>query len=145
MLTVNDPVLFEVQADATLPERATVGSFGYDLAVFGDHIFLPHETKVIPTGLRLAQSLLTMAMLILPRSSLALNHGLIVANSPGLVDSDYTGPIGIVLYNLRDTAVQLVHGTRVAHAVFIQVCLPNVEQSDFVQRVERGGYGSTGL
>jgi len=84
-------------------------------------------------------------MLILPRSSLPLKYGLIVANAPGLIDADYTGEIGVIVHNVTDKYVNLESGTRIAQAVFVWLALPPViEVEDSDAREERGGFGSTG-
>ncbi len=83
-------------------------------------------------------------MLILPRSSLALKFGLILPNSPGLVDADYAGPIGILVHNLRDEPVTLSAGTRIAQAVFVRLEFPIMEEAEADPGRSRGGFGSTG-
>jgi dUTP pyrophosphatase len=137
-------------AAATLPARATTGSFGYDLATSGDETVGPRETRVLPCGWQLATDLPHdatggLAMLILPRSSLALKFGLILPNAPGLVDADYAGPIGILVHNLRDEAVHVPAGTRIAQAVFARLEFPVVaEAAEADPERTRGGFGSTG-
>jgi dUTP pyrophosphatase len=84
-------------------------------------------------------------MLVLPRSSLALKFGLILPNSPGLVDADYAGPIGILVHNLHDAPVRVPAGTRVAQAVFAELRFPRLTEEDAADpRRTRGGFGSTG-
>jgi dUTP pyrophosphatase len=84
-------------------------------------------------------------MLVLPRSSLGLKFGLILPNSPGLVDADYAGPIGILVHNLRDEPVTVPAGTRVAQAVFVELKFPRlIEGGAADPRRTRGGFGSTG-
>lgn len=134
---------------ATLPARATAGSFGYDLAIVAEETVGPRETRVLPSGFQLAVDLPHdadggLAMLILPRSSLALRHGLILPNAPGLVDADYAGPIGILVHNLRDEAVTLPAGTRIAQAVFARLAFPALTEADGDPSRTRGGFGSTG-
>ena len=132
--------------------RATRGSFGYDLAAVGPHTIPPHQTVVVPTGFKLASPLpkapsgeAGLAMLILPRSSLPIKYGLIVANAPGLIDADYTGEIGVIVHNITDKYVNLADGMRIAQALFVWVALPVVDEvADFEAREERGGFGSTG-
>lgn len=84
-------------------------------------------------------------MLILPRSSLSLKHGLILPNSPGLIDADYAGPIGIIVHNLRDTPSALAARTRIAQAVFVELRFPTLAETTAVDPTRtRGGFGSTG-
>jgi dUTP pyrophosphatase len=135
---------------ARLPARATTGSFGYDLATAQEETLGPRETRALPCGFQLAADLPYdarggLAMLILPRSSLALKFGLILPNSPGLVDADYAGPIGILVHNLRDEPVTLQAGTRIAQAVFARLEFPALaEVADADPARQRGGFGSTG-
>ncbi len=134
---------------ASLPARATSGSFGYDLATLDDHVIKARETTIIQTGMKLAADLPCerdegVAMLILPRSSLPIKYGLILPNSPGLIDADYGGEIGIIVHNLRDESVTLEAGTRIAQAVFARLLLPAVIESGDEFPRPRGGFGSTG-
>jgi len=147
MITID---LQRLAPSARIPVRATSGSFGYDLAIAHDEAIAPRETRVLPCGFKLARDLPHdasggLAMLILPRSSLALKFGLILPNSPGLVDADYAGPIGILVHNLRDEPVALPAGTRIAQAVFVRLEYPRLAESheDDPERT-RGGFGSTG-
>jgi dUTP pyrophosphatase len=131
------------------PVRATEGSFGYDLATSEDEVIGARETRVLPCGFKLATDLPHddaggLAMLIFPRSSLALKFGLILPNSPGLVDADYAGPIGILVHNLRDEAVTVAAGTRIAQAVFVRIEFPVLDEKDADPDRSRGGFGSTG-
>jgi dUTP pyrophosphatase len=146
-----DPIsLKKLDPAARLPARATSGSFGYDLAVLADETVGPRETRILATGLQLAHDLplgeaAGLAMLVLPRSSLGLKFGLILPNSPGLVDADYAGPIGILVHNLRDEPVTVPAGTRVAQAVFVELKFPRlIEGGAADPRRTRGGFGSTG-
>jgi len=142
--------LKRLAAGATLPARATSGSFGYDLAIVQEETVAPHETRVLPCGFQLAADLPHdpgggLAMMILPRSSLALAFGLILPNAPGLVDADYAGPIGILVHNLRDEPVTVPAGTRIAQAVFVRMEFPTVAEAEREDPLRtRGGFGSTG-
>ena len=135
---------------AKLPARATSGSYGFDLAVAQDETVGPRETRVLPAGFQLAVDLPHdasggLAMMVLPRSSLALMFGLILPNAPGLVDADYAGPIGILVHNLRDQPVSVPAGTRIAQAVFVRLEFPAVTEAEREDPSRtRGGFGSTG-
>lgn len=84
-------------------------------------------------------------MLVFPRSSLPLKYGLILPNSPGLIDADYSEQIGIIVHNLRDEEVRLDAGTRIAQAVFVRVEFPALDVTDQDDEGRtRGGFGSTG-
>lgn len=135
---------------ARMPERATDGSFGYDLATVQEETVAPRETKILACGFQLAHDLPLeeakgLALMVLPRSSLPLKHGLILPNSPGLIDADYAGPLGIIVHNLKDTPVTLPAGTRIAQAVFVEIKLPRLVETDAADPSRtRGGFGSTG-
>ena len=144
-----DTITLQCDTPASLPRRATDGAFGYDLATVADETIGPRETRILGTGLRLARDLPRsaeqgLAMLILPRSSLSLKHGLILPNSPGLIDADYAGPIGLLVHNLRDEPVALAAGTRIAQAVFVLVQFPTLAEGEADPSRRRGGFGSTG-
>jgi dUTP pyrophosphatase len=139
-----------LHAAGRLPARATSGSFGYDLATVQEEHLAPRETRILPAGFQLAQDLphdgaAGLAMLILPRSSLPLKYGLILPNSPGLIDADYAGPLGVIVHNLRDEVVSLPAGTRIAQAVFVELRFPVLQEVDRADEGRtRGGFGSTG-
>ncbi|MFQ5550056.1 MAG: dUTP diphosphatase [Gemmatimonadales bacterium] len=133
---------------AAVPQRQTSGSFGYDIATVQREEIGPRDTRVVPSGLQLADDLPTgidcLAMLILPRSSLPLKYGLILPNSPGLIDADFSEEIGIIVHNLTDEVVVLEPGTRIAQALFVRVALPALRETTPNSARGRGGFGSTG-
>ena len=131
-----------------LPAYATPQSAGMDLrANIESPITLhPMERRLIPTGLHIALPEGYEAQ-IRPRSGLALKHGLTVLNSPGTIDADYRGEIGVLLINLSQDDFVINDGERIA-----QMVIARHEQADFIvveelDRTERGegGYGHTGV
>lgn len=140
----------KVRPTAVLPSRATSGSVGYDLTTVESVTLPPQGTALAPTGLALAKDLPitargAQALLILPRSSLFLKYRVLIPNSPGLIDTDYTGEIKVILYNPTSEQTAIPAGTRIAQAVFVTVDFPMlIVQEDATARVERGGFGSTG-
>jgi dUTP pyrophosphatase len=133
---------------AIAPTKATRGSAAYDLyADVPDDVRLrPGERVVIPTGLSLAIAA-RFAGLILPRSGNAKNHGIMVTNSPGLIDPDYRGEIKILLFNSAQTGDFLIHpGDRIAQILFIQITSPMFTETQDLDETTRGlgGFGSTG-
>ena len=135
--------------NAQTPNPATEGSFGYDLTAVAEQTIEPGGTAIVPTGLKLAADLPAVegggiAMLILPRSSLPLKRGLMVANSPGLIDADYSGEIGIPIYNFKSEPATIAPGERLAQAVFVQLLKPTIEEAEPDESRNRGGFGSTG-
>ena len=131
-----------------LPAYATPQSAGMDLrANLSEPITLhPMERRLIPTGLHIALPEGYEAQ-VRPRSGLALKHGLTVLNTPGTIDADYRGEIGVVLVNLSQEDFVINDGERIAQMVIArheQGDLVVVEELDQTERGE-GGYGHTGV
>ena len=131
-----------------LPAYATAQSAGMDLrANLAEPIVLhPLERRLIPTGLHIALPEGYEAQ-VRPRSGLALKHGLTVLNSPGTIDADYRGEIGVVLVNLSQDDFVVNDGEHIAQLViarYEQAALVAVETLDETERGE-GGYGHTGV
>lgn len=105
----------------------------------------PGERKLIPTGLRIALPQGYEAQ-VRPRSGLALKHGVTVLNSPGTIDADYRGEVGVILINLGQEPFEIKHGDRIAQMVvapYARVSWNSVDSLDETQRGE-GGFGHTG-
>ena len=131
-----------------LPAYATELSAGMDLrANIDESITLnPMERRIIPTGLHIALPPGYEAQ-VRPRSGLALKHGITVLNSPGTIDADYRGEIGVLLINLSTEPFVITEGERIAQMVIArheQGQFEVVEQLDQTERGE-GGYGHTGV
>ena len=131
-----------------LPAYATEQSAGMDLrADIEQPVTLkPLERRLIPTGLHIALPQGYEAQ-VRPRSGLALKHGITVLNTPGTIDADYRGEIGVVLVNLSDEDFVVNPGERVAQMViaqYEQAVLQTVDTLDETERGE-GGYGHTGV
>ena len=131
-----------------LPAYATPQSAGMDLRANLDApvTLHPMERRLIPTGLHIALPEGYEAQ-VRPRSGLALKHGLTVLNTPGTIDADYRGEIGVVLINLSQDDFVINDGERIAQMViarYEQGDLVVVEELDQTERGE-GGYGHTGV
>ncbi len=131
-----------------LPAYATPQSAGMDLRANLDAPITLHpmERRLIPTGLHIALPKGYEAQ-VRPRSGLALKHGLTVLNTPGTIDADYRGEIGVVLINLSQDDFVINDGERIAQMVIArheQGDLVVVEELDQTERGE-GGYGHTGV
>ena len=133
--------------EVPLPKYQTSGSAGMDLcAALSEAIELrPGERHLIPTGLCLEIEPGFEGQ-VRPRSGLALRHGLTVLNTPGTVDSDYRGEVGILLINHGSVAVQIKPLERIAQLVIAPVMSVHVEVCTSLSDSSRdaGGYGSTG-
>ncbi|MNQ52944.1 Deoxyuridine 5'-triphosphate nucleotidohydrolase [compost metagenome] len=132
-----------------LPAYETTGSAGMDLraavAEFEPVVLAPGERKLIPTGLKIALEPGYEAQ-VRPRSGLALKHGVTCLNSPGTIDSDYRGEVGVILINHGQIAFEIQRGERIAQMViapYAQAVMAEVEALDETAR-GAGGFGSTG-
>ncbi|WP_294918795.1 dUTP diphosphatase [uncultured Prevotella sp.] len=131
-----------------LPAYATPESAGMDLRanVAEPVVLRPLERRIIPTGLYMALPPGYEAQ-VRPRSGLAFKHGITVLNSPGTIDSDYRGELGVLLVNLSNEDFTIQAGERIA-----QMVIARHEQGEFVEVEElddtergAGGYGHTGV
>jgi len=131
-----------------LPQYATVQSAGMDLRADIDEpvTLRPLERRLIGTGLHIALPAGYEAQ-VRPRSGLALKHGLTVLNTPGTIDADYRGEIGVVLINLSDREFVVNPGERIAQMVVARYEQADLEQVELLDETERGegGYGHTGV
>jgi len=131
-----------------LPAYATSQSAGMDLrANLSEPIILhPLERCLIPTGLYIALPPGYEAQ-VRPRSGLALKHGVTVLNTPGTIDADYRGEIGVVLVNLSQTDFVVKDGERIAQMIIARHEQGGFEEVEVLDETERGegGYGHTGV
>ncbi len=105
----------------------------------------PGMRMLVPTGIRMALPKGTEAQ-IRPRSGLALKHGISLVNSPGTIDADYRGPLGIIVINHGETDFHIQHGERIAQMVIAPVTQASFTFTDTLDDTQRGtgGFGSTG-
>ena len=136
----------------SLPSYETPGAAGADLRVnFPPEVrdegyeLQPMDRCIFPTGFRMEIPMGFEAQ-IRPRSGLAFKHGITVVNAPGTIDSDYRGPVGVLLINLGTEPYRITHGERVAQMVVTPVVQTLFELTGSVSETERGegGFGSTG-
>lgn len=131
-----------------LPAYETSASAGMDLrANLSESMTLkPLERKLIPTGLFIALEEGTEAQ-VRPRSGMAFKKGITVLNSPGTIDADYRGEIGVLLINLSDTSVVIEDGERVAQLVIAKYERIGWNETAQLSETIRGtgGFGSTGV
>ena len=130
-----------------LPQYATPASAGVDLkAAIKEAITLaPLERSIIPTGLKIALPEGYEAQ-VRPRSGLAAKHGITVLNSPGTIDADYRGEIGVILVNLSQTSFTIQPEERIAQLVVAKYEQIQWEETEELSQTNRGagGFGSTG-
>lgn len=130
-----------------LPAYATASSAGLDLAaaVTQDIAIAPNGRALIPTGFAIALPAGFEAQ-VRPRSGLALKHGVTVLNSPGTIDSDYRGEIGVILVNHGSAPFVVTRGQRIAQLVVAPVSHVTWQVAETLPDSARGagGFGSTG-
>lgn len=133
--------------DAIIPEYFNEAS-GADIYSREDYLIRPGSIQLVSTGLKVEVPK-GYEMQIRPKSGLALNYGLTVLNTPGTIDSDYRGEVGVILINHSDKEYNIKKGQKVAQAV-----IQKVERAQFkvvkehelsITERDKGGFGSTGL
>lgn len=131
---------------AQIPEYKTDGASGMDVRSVEDLILKAGEFKVISTGL-IPQIPKGYEIQVRPRSGLAAKNGVTVLNTPGTVDADYTGVIGVILVNHSKEDFHISVGDRIAQLVLCRVQQAEVIEVQEIEETERGagGFGSTGV
>jgi dUTP pyrophosphatase len=144
--------LDDADRGVALPSYETAGAAGADVrANFPlnqrDGVTLaPGARALIPTGLAL-EIPAGFEVQMRPRSGLALKHGITLPNSPGTIDSDYRGPLGVIVLNTGQEVVEISHGMRVAQMVVAPVVVAEFQLDQELNETDRGagGFGSTGV
>lgn len=130
-----------------LPAYETEHSAGMDLRAFtgGPVTLKPMERKLIPTGLYIELPVGYEAQ-VRPRSGLAIRHGITVLNSPGTIDTDYRGEIGVILINLSESEFTINDGDRIAQMIISQYVKVELTGTDSIEMTARGegGFGHSG-
>ncbi|WP_339063213.1 dUTP diphosphatase [Tepidibacillus marianensis] len=133
--------------NAKLPQKMSEGASGFDIfAAIKENIKLkPGERKLIATGFALEMPI-GMEAQIRPRSGLALKYGVSVLNTPGTIDADYRGEVGVILINYGCEDFEIQPGDRIAQMVFIEVAKISLEEVEELTHTSRnsGGFGHTG-
>jgi dUTP pyrophosphatase len=136
-----------LQPAVGLPEPATTGAAGFDLAAAVDMEIPPRSIRLVGTGLVIGVPE-GHFLGIFARSSTPLKRGLMVANGVGIIDSDYCGPadeIKIQVLNITDAPVQVARGDRLAQGIVLPCPRVEWEEVGEMQVPTRGGFGSTGM
>jgi dUTP pyrophosphatase len=133
--------------DLSLPQYMSKTASGMDLcAAVHETMYLEHhEIKLIPTGIHIELPFGYEAQ-VRPRSGLALKHGLTLLNTPGTIDSDYRGEIGVILCNLGKNRFMIERGMRIAQLVIQPVIRAELIEVEHLEESHRGtgGFGHTG-
>jgi dUTP pyrophosphatase len=130
---------------AFVPKQASPYSSGYDLIAAESIEILPQSVKLVKTGIRV-EIPVGYEMQVRSRSGLAIKNNVMVLNSPGTVDSDYRGYVGVILANFGNHTFKVNIGDRIAQAVFAPVMGANLIVKQTLNETDRGdgGFGSTG-
>lgn len=147
-------ILWEDWADRglPLPTYETYGAAGADIRAnlmpdmrVAGFVLQPMQRAIVPTGFRV-EIPLGYEMQIRPRSGLAVKHGISLPNTPGTIDSDYRGPLGVALINFGAEPYVIRHGDRIAQMIVAPVVQARFEVVDRLSDTARGegGFGSTG-
>ena len=130
-----------------LPSYQTEGSAAVDLManIKGDKILKSMERALIPTGIHLSLPRGYEAQ-VRPRSGLALKSGVSVLNTPGTIDSDYRGEVGVILINFSNKDFIISNGDRIAQLIVTSFSQVTWVESELLDETDRGsgGFGSTG-
>lgn len=139
--------LQQIDPDLPVPAYAYVGDAGVDLRATCDDILKPFERKLVPCGIVVAIPS-GYAGFVLPRSGLAIKHGVSLVNAPGLIDSNYRGEIQAILVNLDpQSEFAIKRGDRIAQLVVMRVPDAAFDVCAELPDTERGagGFGSSGV
>uniref|UniRef100_A0A8C6T7W0 Deoxyuridine 5'-triphosphate nucleotidohydrolase n=1 Tax=Neogobius melanostomus TaxID=47308 RepID=A0A8C6T7W0_9GOBI len=128
---------------ATTPTRGSVKAAGYDLYSAYDYIVGPMDKAIVKTDIQIAVPPGHYGR-VAPRSGLAVKHFIDVG--AGVVDEDYRGNVGVVLFNFNKEPFEVKKGDRVAQLVCERICYPDLQELETLDETERGagGFGSTG-
>ena len=131
-----------------IPAFSTKGSAGLDLraSLESELILKSKQTELIPTGISIHIENQSYAGLILPRSGLGHNHGIVLGNLVGLIDSDYQGQLFVSCWNRSDVEYKIEPYDRIAQLIFITIDQPKFKVVDTFEKSIRGsdGFGSSG-
>mmetsp|Transcript_20107 Transcript_20107/g.34628 ORF Transcript_20107/g.34628 Transcript_20107/m.34628 type:complete len:148 (-) Transcript_20107:487-930(-) len=141
------PIVLKVKKlteNATIPSRGSKLAAGYDLSSAAECVVPAHGKLIVPTDLAVAIPEQHYGR-VAPRSGLAVKHFIDVG--AGVIDSDYRGPLGIVLFNHSANDFHVRRGDRVAQLILERISTPEVEEVENLDDTIRGsgGYGSTGV
>jgi len=138
----------KIKTKGFIPFYATKGSVAADLQYFGvDTVIIkPGHSALIPTGIQVALPE-GYELQVRPRSGIAIKHGVTVLNTPGTIDSDYRGEVGVILINHGILDFRVNPGDRIAQAVVSKVEIVEFVRVDDLDTTERGdgGFGHTGI
>lgn len=136
----------KIHPNALIPKYQTEGSSGFDLHAVEEVTIKPHSVGLVEIGICLSLEV-GYELQVRTRSGLALNHQVVVLNSPGTVDNDYRGEIKVILANLSDKDFKVQVGDRIAQGVVQKTYKAEFIECERLDETSRGsgGFGSTGV
>ncbi|GAA7697204.1 dUTP diphosphatase [Helicobacter pylori] len=136
----------KIHPNALIPKYQTEGSSGFDLHAVEEVMIKPHSVGLVKIGICLSLEA-GYELQVRTRSGLALNHQVMVLNSPGTVDNDYRGEIKVILANLSDKDFKVQVGDRIAQGVVQKTYKAEFIECERLDETSRGsgGFGSTGV
>ncbi|EMG83941.1 dUTP diphosphatase [Helicobacter pylori] len=136
----------KIHPNALIPKYQTEGSSGFDLHAVEEVVIKPHGVGLVRIGICLSLEV-GYELQVRTRSGLALNHQVMVLNSPGTVDNDYRGEIKVILANLSDKDFKVQVGDRIAQGVVQKAYKAEFTECEQLDETSRGsgGFGSTGV
>lgn len=134
----------KLSEDATLPVRGSAGAAGYDLSSAKACVIPARGRLCVPTDLSIKLPPGTYGR-VAPRSGLALKHA--IDTGAGVIDEDYRGPVGVILFNHCDNDFEIKKGDRIAQLILERISTPEVLEVEELDDTQRGagGFGSTGV
>ena len=140
-----DVLVQRLDPAATLPRRQHAGDAGMDLATIQAATIAPGERALLPTGIAVALPAGYVGFVV-PRSGLAVKHGVSLVNAPGTIDPDYRGEVCVILGNIGRKPFTVRRGMRIAQMVVCRVARAEVEEAGRLDPTQRGegGFGPTG-
>lgn len=138
-------IKIKTEDESLVPSYETLGSAGADLKANESGILHPNERRLIKTGISIELPLGYEAQ-VRPRSGLALKYGISMVNTPGTIDSDYRGEIGVILINHGDKPFEYKKGDRIAQLVIAKHSRAEFILTENLSQTQRGtgGFGHTG-
>lgn len=138
-------IKIKTEDESLVPSYETLGSAGADLKANESGILQPNERRLIKTGISIELPLGYEAQ-VRPRSGLALKYGISMVNTPGTIDSDYRGEIGVILINHGDKPFEYKKGDRIAQLVIAKHSRAEFILTENLSQTQRGtgGFGHTG-
>ncbi|WP_187894696.1 dUTP diphosphatase [Helicobacter pylori] len=136
----------KIHPNALIPKYQTEGSSGFDLHAVEEVMIKPHSVGLVKIGICLSLEV-GYELQVRTRSGLALNHQVMVLNSPGTVDNDYRGEIKVILANLSNKDFKVQVGDRIAQGVVQKTYKAEFIECERLDETSRGsgGFGSTGV